>query len=107
MNCPKCKLVNPPSAERCDCGYDFKTGMTEESYLTERDKQLSKKTLLGALVRYVGEVFATMIVAGVGSLFGLTLYPQSRLATLFEGPTYLFFILAGLGLGYFINRRNP
>jgi hypothetical protein len=21
--CPNCKLVNPPTAEVCDCGYDF------------------------------------------------------------------------------------
>jgi hypothetical protein len=23
MNCPTCGLVNPPTAQRCDCGYDF------------------------------------------------------------------------------------
>jgi hypothetical protein len=23
MDCPNCKLVNPPDAARCDCGYDF------------------------------------------------------------------------------------
>jgi hypothetical protein len=22
-DCPKCGLVNPPAAQRCDCGYDF------------------------------------------------------------------------------------
>ena len=42
INCPKCKLINPPTAERCDCGYDFATGTMEQSYLTERDRQLSK-----------------------------------------------------------------
>ena len=25
MQCPNCKLINPPGAVRCDCGYDFTT----------------------------------------------------------------------------------
>jgi hypothetical protein len=24
--CPKCGLINPPTAEQCDCGYEFATG---------------------------------------------------------------------------------
>jgi hypothetical protein len=50
MDCPKCNLVNPPTAERCDCGYDFKTGTLEQSYLTERDHHLSKPAITGAVV---------------------------------------------------------
>ena len=42
MDCPNCKLVNPPTATRCDCGYDFQTHTIERSYLTERDKRLSR-----------------------------------------------------------------
>ncbi len=29
MECPRCKLVNPPTAKRCDCGYDFNTETME------------------------------------------------------------------------------
>lgn len=32
-DCPKCRLVNPPSAQWCDCGYDFVTRTAEQSYL--------------------------------------------------------------------------
>src|SRR5262245_39316683 len=24
--CPKCGLISPPTAEQCDCGYEFATG---------------------------------------------------------------------------------
>lgn len=23
MECPNCRLLNPPQSQRCDCGYDF------------------------------------------------------------------------------------
>lgn len=26
-SCPRCKLVSPPDAVRCDCGYDFLSGL--------------------------------------------------------------------------------
>ncbi|HKX29716.1 MAG TPA: PF20097 family protein [Blastocatellia bacterium] len=26
MNCPRCDLINPDTALRCDCGWDFSTG---------------------------------------------------------------------------------
>jgi len=35
MKCPNCGLINPETAERCDCGYDFLTGIMKESYLSE------------------------------------------------------------------------
>lgn len=37
-DCPRCGLVNPPSAQRCDCGYDFGARRVLGTYLTEKDQ---------------------------------------------------------------------
>lgn len=42
MTCPKCRLANPPSAGRCDCGYDFDTGVIAESYLSSKQRVLNQ-----------------------------------------------------------------
>lgn len=44
MECPNCKLVNPPTSMRCDCGYDFQTHTIEQPYLTERDRRLARES---------------------------------------------------------------
>ena len=33
MDCPICGLINPDTAQRCDCGYDFDSRRVERSYL--------------------------------------------------------------------------
>ena len=64
-----------------------------------------------SLIRNFGDMFVAfvivMLATGLGFIVGLTLYttgPQ-MLLSVFVGPTYLFFILVGLGLGYVVNRR--
>lgn len=32
MRCPRCDLLNPDTALRCDCGYDFREQTVKESY---------------------------------------------------------------------------
>ena len=51
-DCPNCKLINPDSALRCDCGYDFPTGALEHSYLTDKDKKLAGGAIGGLLLVY-------------------------------------------------------
>lgn len=33
QECPRCRLLNPDEALRCDCGYDFASRRVEQSYL--------------------------------------------------------------------------
>lgn len=35
MECPRCRLINPDTALRCDCGYDFESKTVEKSYFTQ------------------------------------------------------------------------
>ncbi len=36
MKCPRCGLINPDTALRCDCGYDFPTQSVRESYVQKK-----------------------------------------------------------------------
>ena len=38
MECPRCKLINPDTACRCNCGYDFPSATVKVSYLTRADR---------------------------------------------------------------------
>ena len=37
MDCPRCGLINPPEAQRCDCGYDFASRQMKSSYLSAEE----------------------------------------------------------------------
>jgi hypothetical protein len=37
QDCPNCGLINPPDAQRCDCGYDFASRSMRESYLKPQE----------------------------------------------------------------------
>lgn len=37
QRCPHCKIMNPETAERCDCGYDFASRTMKEPLLTRAD----------------------------------------------------------------------
>jgi len=45
MNCPRCWLVNPVTAQRCDCGYDFLSGSMKESLQNSNSLQTQSETL--------------------------------------------------------------
>ena len=46
--CPNCQLLNPPAAQHCDCGYNFRTRSIEQP--EKEGKGGRKLSLRGALV---------------------------------------------------------
>jgi hypothetical protein len=59
-------LINPPEAERCDCGFDFASGTTKQSYISPKERIHSQKTAANKLVT-VG-----MLILAVGA--GITIF---------------------------------
>jgi hypothetical protein len=39
MKCPNCGLINPDSALRCDCGYDFEDKKIKQKYISDKGKR--------------------------------------------------------------------
>jgi len=82
MDCPRCKLVNPPSAKRCDCGYDFETHTVEKSYYRQN---VSKEVKNGLAV-----IAAYNVVVAAVAL--LNRNPRGILgAALWSGLAYLLY----------------
>jgi hypothetical protein len=65
MKCPNCGLENPPSAGKCDCGYNFKTGYR---MLPDQSAQPSQKKLPTSVIviAVVIVLFLLLIVSQVG-----------------------------------------
>jgi hypothetical protein len=99
MQCPNCRLINPDNAVRCDCGYDFGSGVVKESYLVKEFRRRHPDTAvwLRESARRDYKMAAICLLAGiivtVGSYF---LRVRSRGAYMvFYGPVvYGVFMLA-------------
>ena len=50
MNCPRCGLINPETAQRCDCGYDFISKSVEKPCFTSSPNTTISRIAVGAQV---------------------------------------------------------
>jgi hypothetical protein len=63
MNCPRCGLINPGTAQRCDCGYDFLSKSVQESYFTSTPITSPAKIAIGAQV-------VALVLTGAAVIWG-------------------------------------
>src|SRR4051812_34357124 len=68
MTCPKCRLESVPSAQRCDCGYDFESGEVKESYFS---RELGQRTQFGKADH--GLLFCGWLFSILGGFIGLAI----------------------------------
>ena len=85
MECPRCRLVNPDSAQRCDCGYDFPTGTVRDSYADAAKH--SKAPQPSEAVRVLGR--RDIQVGGLIFVIGLTATVVSYAYAATHGGTYV------------------
>ena len=61
VQCPRCGLYHPESAQRCDCGYDFASGEVKTPYLVTEAVRQSSRFKRRNILRLV---FLTVVTAG-------------------------------------------
>jgi hypothetical protein len=65
MKCPQCGLFNPPSALRCDCGYDFAAGLMKESYLPDPPQEPQGRPAVSGHFWLWGLTLSVAVLLGV------------------------------------------
>src|SRR5207249_1013224 len=68
-DCPKCGLVNPPEAQRCDCGYDFTSRQMQGSYLAPKSGAESPTAI---------EILVCILLPFIGLILGFVARSQGR-----------------------------
>lgn len=82
--CPRCRLINPPSAMRCDCGYDFHSKQLEQSYLHPSTRSGTGSSLADpdSQLRWIIHGFFGLVLLGwpialMGAVWGVFSLPPS------------------------------
>jgi hypothetical protein len=66
--CPECRLLNPDIATRCDCGFDFESGVMKESLLPA-EGGLNQKSFFSPLTTV--DIGLAVLFPLIGFIIGL------------------------------------
>jgi uncharacterized RDD family membrane protein YckC len=105
MKCPSCGLENPPTAQICDCGYNFETHVLGKPILPPTSPVIGDKIILpigtelrlaGLGSRWKGQ-FADGLIA-----LGITIASILVIHLMRIGENYQIYICIGIYLGYLL-----
>ena len=65
MDCPRCCLINPPNATRCDCGYDFEKKTIERPFYEAKLPRDIKTFLIFVIVLNVLGALGVLLAGDV------------------------------------------
>jgi hypothetical protein len=65
QKCPQCRLVNPPDAQRCDCGWDFMSQRQEKSFLEPKRQTSQVRNVVGVGAGIVAAILVFRIILRV------------------------------------------
>jgi uncharacterized membrane protein len=118
MQCPKCHLENPPSADACDCGYSFSKGV----YVSRPVNHSASVSAAAARGRYhaletVSNIYriaawlsaAGLIVVGIVLLVNATdqqkayALPAAIGCFIYAGAAWLTCTFVAEGIGLFVD----
>lgn len=63
--CPNCRLINPPEATRCDCGYDFDADGVKNSYVPDHLKAATQSQWFSPLIVGLFILLVTLLAGGI------------------------------------------
>jgi hypothetical protein len=98
--CPKCEVVNPDTAERCDCGYDFVSDPMQSG--NSETKRALRRVLRG--IAYV--TWVVWFLAPVTRSPGTKVFVVSTLVLLACGVG-LTLLDHATDMGWWPRKRNP
>lgn len=106
MECPRCRLINPDGAQRCDCGYDFGTKTVKTPYSIERLGGTTRLGLPYTLCLYaLGMMFwfGALAFLGVALVVGFARAPEEP----WRSVAFIAWAIIVLPLIFQVSRKKP